>query len=152
MGFICSLSNLEHNHPLKRDAERTAHTLVNWSGILYRSIRWAHLHQAPFCRTSDYTYILNIHYLSGRYGGILRILNKVELIENINRNNRKLLDPESSVTSQEAISKSLLFRPGISPEASKAAGEERKAGTAMGGTHASSTPPTSLPPPLLPDS
>lgn len=82
----------------------------------------------------------------------IKNLEQVELIENINRNNRKLLDPESSVTSQEAISKSLLFRPGISPEASKAAGEERKAGTAMGGAHASSTPPTSLPPPLLPDS
>lgn len=149
MGFICRLSNSEHNHPLKWDAESTARTLVNWSSILHRSIRWAHLHQAPFCRTGDYTYILNICYLFGRYWGISRILNKVELIENSNRNNRKLLDPESSVTSQEAIFKSLSFRPGISLEASKAAVEERKAGKAMGCTYASSTPPTTLPPPLF---
>lgn len=63
----------------------------------------------------------------GSCSGILRILNKVELIENINRiKDGKLIDPESKVTSQAAIFKSLFLRPGISLEASETVDEGRE--------------------------
>lgn len=72
-----------------------------------------------FLHNRYYTQTLNLHYPFGRYWGVLTILNQVEFVENINRKNRKLLDPASKMMSQAAILESLSLWPGISLDASK---------------------------------